>query len=325
MYESPRGGVQTAPDMFKIHAVDKSLSLASLDLNLLVVFDAIVKDRNVTAAARRVGLSQPAMSSALARLRKTLDDPLFVRTGGGMQPTPYAELLAPPIQRACELVANSLEIDTTFEPLSANCTFRFYMTDIGAAVFLPKLLGAMTERAPLTRVQVLRIPEHGEQAAMAAGDVDLAVGFFPDLRAGFYQQRLYADEFVCLLRADHPRARGPIGVKQFTELRHAIITTPGTGHAAAIERAFARHRLTFALAIPHFTAVPVIVSQTDYVVTVPRRLAMTFSNFPGIKMIDSPIKIPPFEIKQHWHERYHHDPANRWIRSLIAELLLQSQ
>lgn len=309
--------------MFKIHAVDKSLRLSSLDLNLLVVFDAIVKDRNVTAAARRVGLSQPAMSSALARLRKTFNDPLFVRTGGGMQPTPYAQMLAPPIQRACELVANSLEIDTSFDPKSATCTFRFYMTDIGAAVFLPKLLGAMTKRAPLAKVTVLRIPEHGEQAAMASGDVDLAIGFFPDLRAGFYQQRLYVDEFVCLLRADHPRAKGAISVKQFTELRHAVITTPGTGHAAAIERAYAKHRLPVALTIPHFTAVPVIVSQTDYVVTVPRRLALTFSDFPGIKMIESPIKIPAFEIKQHWHERYHHDPANRWLRALVAEILLQ--
>jgi DNA-binding transcriptional LysR family regulator len=262
------------------------------------------------------------MSSALARLRKTFNDPLFVRTGRGMQPTPYAQMLAPPIQRACELVADSLEIDTAFEPKSATCTFQFYMTDIGEAVFLPKLLGALARRAPLVKVKVLRIPEHGEQAAMAAGEVDLAVGFFPDLRAGFFQQRLYLDEFVCLIRADHPRAKGPITIKQFTELSHAVIATAGTGHEAAVERAIAKHKLPVALTIPHFMAVPVIVGQTDYVVMVPRRLALAFASFPGIKMIESPIKIPAFEIKQHWHERYHHDPANRWIRALIAELFL---
>ena len=309
--------------MFKIHAVDNSLRLSSLDLNLLVVFDAILKDRNITAAGRRIGLSQPAMSNALARLRKTFNDPLFVRTGGGMQPTPYAEMLGPPIQRACELVANSLNIDTTFGPLSATCTFNFYVTDIGAAVFLPKLLRTMVQRAPNAKVNVLRIPEYGEQAAMASGDVDLAIGFFPDLRAGFYQQRLYVDNFVCLMSADHPQANKPVGVDEFMEVRHAIITTPGTGHAAVVQRAFARHRLPVALTIPHFTAVPIIVSQSDYVVTVPRRLALAFSDFPGIKMIEPPIKIPSFEIKQHWHERYHHDPANRWIRSLIAEVLVQ--
>jgi DNA-binding transcriptional LysR family regulator len=309
--------------MDKIHHVNKSLQLSSLDLNLLVVFDAIVKDRNITIAARRIGLSQPAMSNALARLRKTFNDPLFVRTGSGMLPTPYAQLLAPPIQRACELVEKSLEIDTAFDPLSARCTFQLYMTDIGEAVFLPKLLNALATRAPRVMVKVLRIPEHGEQTAMAKGEVDLAIGFFPDLQSGFFQRRLYSDDFVCLMRADHPRAQAPVTLKHYAAMRHAVIATAGTGHEAAIERAVAKHRLSVALTIPHFMAVPVIVTQTDYVVTVPRRLALAISGFPGIKMFEPPMKIPKFEIKQHWHERYHHDPANRWIRSLIAEIFLE--
>jgi DNA-binding transcriptional LysR family regulator len=122
-------------------------------------------------------------------------------------PTPYAQQLAPPIQRACELVENLGDIDTDFDPRSATHTFRFYMTDIGEAIFLPRLLSALDERAPQVKVKVLPIPEYGEQAAMAAGEVDLAVGFFPDLKSGFFQQRLYQDAFVCLIRADHPLAR----------------------------------------------------------------------------------------------------------------------
>lgn len=309
--------------MDKIHAMNKTIGLSSLDLNLIVVFDAIMKDRNITVAARRVGLSQPAMSSALARLRRTFDDPLFVRTGHGMQPTPYAQKLGPPIQRACELVTSSLEMDTVFEPSAATTKFRFYMTDIGEALFLPRLLRALAERAPSVTLRLHRIPEYGEQAAMAAGDVDLAVGFFPDLKAGFFQQRLYLDEFVCVLRADHPLAQGPISVRQFAEMRHAVIALAGTGHEAAVERALARHRIVVALTLPHFMAVPAIVSQTDYIVTVPRRLAQTFAAFTGIAIIESPIRIAPFEIKQHWHERYHHDPANQWMRALIAELFLE--
>jgi DNA-binding transcriptional LysR family regulator len=309
--------------MYKIHHVNRGLNLNALDLNLLVVFDAILKDRNITVAARRVGLSQPAMSSALARLRKAFDDPLFVRTSKGMQPTPYAQLLAAPLQRACELVASSLEIDTSFDARTASCNYRFYMTDIGEAVYLPKLLSALALRAPGVTIKVLRIPEHGEQAAMAAGDVDLAIGFFPDLQAGFYQQRLYSDDFVCLLRADHPLAGGPISVKQFAAMRHAVIATAGTGHETTIGRAVAKHRLRVSLNIPHFMAVPLIVSQTDYVVIVPRRLGLAFAGHSNIRMIESPIKIPSFEIKQHWHERFHHDPANQWIRGLIAELFLQ--
>jgi len=305
--------------------VNKNVSLASLDLNLIVVFDAILKDRNVTQAARRVGLSQPAMSSALARLRRTFGDPLFVRTGRGMLPTPYAQLLGPPIQRACELIAGSFEIGKNFDPLAATRTFMFYMTDIGEGIFLPKLLGALEERAPRVKVKVLSIPELGEQEAMAAGDVDIAVGLFPDLKAGFFQQRLYRDRFVCLLRADHPRSREPLSVRQFAEMRHAVISSAGTGHEMAIARAFAeqRYRPRIALTIPHFMTVPIIVAQTDYIVTVPRRLALVFAGFPGIKVVEPPIRIASFEIKQHWHERYHHDPANRWMRSLIAELFLE--
>lgn len=309
--------------MVSIHAMDRSAQFANLDLNLLVVFDAIARDRNITAAGRRVGLSQPAMSSALSRLRRTFDDPLFVRTGGSMQPTPYAQLLIPPIQRACELIASSLEVQSKFEPAQANCTFNFYMTDIGEALFLPRLLGALVERAPNARVKVLRIPEHGEQAAMAAGEVDLAVGFFPDLRAGFFQQRLYVDEFVGLLRADHPRAKGALSIKALTEMRHAVITTAGTGHAAAVEREVQKHRLQVALTIPHFMAVPDIIGKTDYMVIVPRRLAQILSHHEGIKTVELPIRMPSFEIKQHWHERYHQDPSNRWLRALIAEIFLE--
>ncbi len=309
--------------MYKIHLVNTTVNLSSLDLNLLVVFDAILKDRNITVAARRVGLSQPAMSSALARLRKVFDDPLFVRASNGMLPTPHAQLLAAPIQRACELVVSALEIDTAFEPATATNTFRFYMTDIGEAVYLPKLIGAIAQRAPGVKLKLLRIPEQGEQAAMAAGDVDLAVGFFPDLQAGFFQQRLYSDEFVCLVRADHPQVQDRMSVQQFVSMRHAVIATAGTGHEGTIGRAVAKHRLQVSLTLPHFMALPLIVSQTDYVVIVPRRLALAFAGHANIRMVESPIKIPSFEIKQHWHERYHHTPANQWIRSLVAELFLQ--
>lgn len=305
--------------------MNKTIPLAALDLNLLVVFDAILKDRNITAAARRIGLSQPAMSSALARLRKTFNDPLFVRTVRGMQPTPYAELLAPPIQRACELVVSSLSIGTDFDPHVSARTFTFYMTDIGQAIFLPKLLHTLQGRAPRVKVKVLRVPERGAHEAMAAGDVDLAVGLFPDLKAGFFQQRLYRDEFVCLVRADHPVARPGMTAKSFAELRHVAIPSAGTGHEAAIERAFTKHRQRrrIALTIPQFMAVAVIVASSDCIVTVPSRLAAAFEGFPGIRAIPPAIPIEPFEIRQHWHERYHHDPGNKWIRGLIAELFLE--
>lgn len=305
--------------------MNKALDVASLDLNLLVVFDAILKEGSITAAARRVGLSQPAASSALNRLRRAFDDPLFVRTARGMRPTPHAELLAPPLQRACELIAGSLEIGGSFDPLAATRTFAFRMTDIGEAIFLPRLLVALAEHAPRVRVRVPGIPARGEQDAMAAGAVDLAVGLFPDLKAGFFQQRLYRDRFVCLVRADHPRVKGALSRRQFAELPHAVVAAEGAGHEAALERAFAQRGLRRrpALTIPHFMAVPVIVSQSDCVAVVPRRLALAFASLPGLRMLEPPIRIPPMEIRQHWHERYHHDPANKWLRGLVATLFLE--
>lgn len=308
--------------MLNIHGMN---NLASVDLNLLVAFDAILKERNITLAAQRVGLSQPAMSSALGRLRRTFNDALFVRTGRGMQPTPYAQLLAPPIQRACELIADSLLIGAAFEPATATRTFSLYMTDIGEAVFLPRLVGALARVTPGVKVRVLRVPARGAQEAMAAGEVDIAIGLFPDLKAGFFQQRLYRDEFVCVARADHPSARAPLTVKAFGEVRHAAIESAGTGHEAAVERAFARHRLhrQIGLTIPHFMALPIIIAETDLIVTVPRRLAKAFAAYPNIALLDAPIRIPSFDIKQHWHKRYHYDDANKWMRRLVADLFLE--
>jgi DNA-binding transcriptional LysR family regulator len=308
--------------MVEIHIVN---SIASLDLNLLVVFDAILKERNITLAAQRVGLSQPAMSSALGRLRRVFNDPLFVRTGSGMQPTPYAQLLASPIQRACDLVSTALQIGGDFDPATSTRTFGFYMTDIGEAVFLPRLLVALRHSAPGVRVKVARMPERGVGEAMAEGEVDFAIGLFPALKAGFFQQRLYRDEFVCVVRADHPVAQGPLGPAQFAAMRHVVVSTAGTGHEATIERAFARAKLRrrVDLTIPHFMALPMIVTQTDVIATIPRRLAQAFAAYPNIKLIDPPLKIPSFEIKQHWHERYHHAMANKWMRSLLAGVLLE--
>ena len=138
-----------------------------------------------------MGLSQPATSSALGRLRRVFNDPLFVRTRTGMQPTPYAQLLATPIQRACELIATTLQVGSVFEPATSTRTFHLYMTDIGEAVFLPRLLGALAATAPKVKVKVARVPERGAREALAEGEVDIAIGLFPDLKAGFFQQRLY--------------------------------------------------------------------------------------------------------------------------------------
>ena len=300
------------------------MNVGSVDLNLLIVFDALLRDHSVTLAAGRVGISQPAMSNALARLRTTFNDRLFVRTARGMEPTPYAEQLAVPVRGACELVAKALALDAGFEAKTSARSFTFYMTDIGEIVYLPPLLGRLARSAPGIRINVVRIPERNLQEAMAGGDVDLAVGFFPALKAGFFQQRLYKDSFVCVARADHPIFRKAVTRKRFLEAPHAVVESAGTGHQAAIERVIAtRHSsLRATLRVPHFLSLPLIVAKTDHLITIPRRMAMAFQGFDGIRLFDPPFPFPGIDIKQHWHERFHHDAANRWMRALIAEIFL---
>jgi DNA-binding transcriptional LysR family regulator len=300
------------------------MNIKSIDLNLLIVFDALLRDRNVTLAAQRVGISQPAMSNALARLRKTFGDRLFVRTAHGMEPTPYAEQLAIPLRGACELVAKALALDAGFDASASNRSFTFYMSDIGEIVFLPALLKRLAGCAPGIRAKVIRIPERNLQEAMASGDVDLAVGLFPSLKAGFFQQRLYRDTFVCVARLDHPIFRKAITRKDYLNATHAIVESAGTGHQAAIEKILADQHVNLrtTLVVPHFLSLPLIVAQTDHVITIPRRMAAAFQGFDGIRVFEPPMDFPDIDIKQHWHERFHHDAASRWMRALIAETFL---
>jgi DNA-binding transcriptional LysR family regulator len=160
---------------------------------------------------------------------------------------------------------------------------------------------------------------------MAAGEVDIAIGLFPDLKAGFFQQRLYRDEFVCIVRTGHPATRMPLTAKAFADLRHAWIESAGTGHQGVVERAFARQRLhpRIGVTVPHFMALPAIVAATDLIATVPRRLARTFAAYPNITLVDAPLRLPSVDIRQHWHKRYHHDDANKWLRHLVADLFLE--
>ncbi|HEY4203410.1 MAG TPA: LysR family transcriptional regulator [Xanthobacteraceae bacterium] len=298
------------------------MNINSLDLNLLLAFVAIDRERNITLAAEHVGLSQPALSNALARLRKLLNDPLFVRTAKGMEPTPYAVRLSGPIRKACELIDGALKIDASFDPTRTSRKFSVYMTDIGEAVMLPRLLRHLQTFAPRIGINIETIPKHGIQEAMTSGDVDLAVGLFEGLGGGFFEQRLYRDDFVCIVRADHPTVGNTFSQQQFIDLPHVLVSSGGTGHEAAIEKIVVKQRVkrSVALSVPHFLALPAIVAQTDATGTVPRKLALSFMNSINIKLLTSPIKFPTIEIKQHWHARYHHDPANKWLRSVFAEL-----
>lgn len=304
--------------MLTIHA----MNIGSLDLNLLVAFDAIARERNITVAASRVGISQPAMSNALARLRRTFNDPLFVRTGRGMEPTPFAKKLSDPIRRSCTLINDALRTASNFVPENSHHRFVFYVSDIGEAVNLPIIVRHLHNVSPHITIKAAHIPQRAVHEAMMAGEVDIALGFFPTLGSGFYEQRLYRDTFVCIARADHPDIRGTLTRKQFIVAAHGVVSFVGTGHDATVEQALVRQRIkrNIGLVVQHFATLPLIISRTDLIATIPLRAANSFSNLTRIQVIKPPINIPSFEIKQHWHERFHNDPANRWMRQQIAKL-----
>ncbi len=297
------------------------MNVMDLDLNLLRAFDAIATEGSVTAAGERIGLSQPAMSNALARLRTLFGDPLFVRTPRGMRPTPFAQQLASPVREALRLIQTALQQHAGFDPRSSANTFRFHMSDIGEMVFLPGLLERIKHDAPGVKIEVVRIPIKDVHTALEAGELDLAVGFLPGLITGMRQQPLFREHYVCMLRAGHPLKGARISAKQFRAAAHVLVSYAGTGHQV-IEETFVEEGLSarIAVRVPHFLVVPMILARTDLIVTVPSRVAAVFAQLGNFNVLKLPLPMPSFEVRMHWHQRFHQDPANRWLRQVMTEL-----
>jgi DNA-binding transcriptional LysR family regulator len=294
-----------------------------MDMKLLAVFDEIYKTRSVSRAGENLGLAQTSVSLALGRLRRQFNDPLFVRTGGGMLPTPHAVTLLQPLRQALELLRVATQQQVVFDPASSARTFNIAMTDISHLEFLPSLINKIGKLAPAVRIDVLRITA-STPALLESGDADLAVGFMPELEAGFFQQKLFDQGFACVVRRNHPRIGQRLTESLFKRERHVIITAPGTGHDL-VEQGLARQGVErkVALSLPTLPGVGNLLANTDLVATVPEHVAQMLVRIASVKALPSPIKFPTFAIKQHWHQRYHADPANRWLRSTVADLFLE--
>jgi DNA-binding transcriptional LysR family regulator len=296
------------------------MNVADIDLNLLRVFDAVLHEGTVTAAAGRLELTQPAVSNALARLRSLLGDPLFVRTASGMEPTPFARGVAEPVRQALALLETALAHGPGFEPASATRTFRFYMSDVGQVEFLPPLVERVQRVAPGVKLEAAPVDIDDISAALGSGALDVAVGFLPSLGPPVARRALFRDPSVCLMRADHPIER--LTKKKFLEATHALVTYRAGGHRVieqALERAGVGPRI--ALRVPHFTVVPMVLERTDLILTLPARVARVYERRGNFKALAPPIPIPPAEVAVHWHERFDGDPGNRWLREQLVDLL----
>lgn len=294
------------------------MNVQDVDLNLLRVFDAVLRERGVTAAAGRLGLTQPAVSNALARLRALFGDALFVRTAEGMDPTPFARELGEPVRQALALLESALAHGPGFDPGGSSRAFRFYMSDLGQIEFLPPLLERVQREAPGVRLEAVALEVEDIAEALAAGALDLAVGFLPGLGPPVRRRPLFRDPYVCLMRADHPIEN--LTRKRFMEASHALVTYRG-GHRVieeALDRAGLSRRI--ALRLPHFTVAPMVLERTDLVLTLPQRVARVFEKRGNLKSLPPPVPIPPAEVAVHWHERFEGDPGNRWLRDLMTDL-----
>ena len=300
------------------------MNLADLDLNLLHVFEAVHTHGNASAAAAALGISQPAVSNALRRLRTAFGDELFTRTPQGMAPTPLADRLAVSVTQALTALREGLEPAQAFDARRTQRTFNLVMSDIGEIVFLPGLLRFLQAEAPGVRLETMSLSVKETRLAMESGAVDLAVGFLPDLRAGFFQQRVFEQKYVCMLRQKHPLSADTLTQKSFLGARHAVVKARGTGHGI-VEQMFERAGLApdVVLKLPHFLAVPMVIAETDLIVTVPQRLGEVFAHILPVKLLAHPLRIPPFQVNQYWHRRYHKDPANQWLRESFARLFKQ--
>ena len=310
------------------------MNIESIDLNLLVAFDAMMQERNVTRAGLRVGLSQPSMSHALTRLRAVCGDPLFVRVKTGMEPTPFALRIAPSVRAGLSIMRTGLEGAVAFDPTRSERIFQVLLSDLGEVVYLPRLMRHLKEVAPGVGLRILQLPRESYRETLESGDADLAVGFLPGLAAGFYQQRLFSDRHVCLLRADHPRIGRTLSLQQFGEESHIMIEPAGSRYSRVslhsstttlIEQYLEKKGLRrhIALRVPHFTVVPDILQATELLVVIPSTVARFMMPLRHVKMLPLPFEVPEFEVKQFWHERSHQDGGTRWLRGVMADLFME--
>jgi len=309
-----------------MHDVHSSRGLGQLDLNLLVVLESLLDTRSVTATAERIGLTQSATSHALARLRSTLGDPLFVRSRSGLVPTERATALAAPLTDALERLRRAVAPPPAFDPGTAKRRFQVRTADYAELVLLPGLVARLAATAPGVDLWLATLDEDPIDL-LARGHIDLFIGpVHPQYaRADVRERRLFDEHFVCLVREGHPAAAKRWSLAQFAALDHAFIAPRGRP-GGAVDDLLAEHGLSrrIALALPHFLVAPFVIANTDLVLTVPERVARTFAAFLPLRIVDPPAAFPGFTMSLMWHERQHHDPAHAWFRDelvAVAEAL----
>jgi DNA-binding transcriptional LysR family regulator len=297
------------------------MNIAGLNLNLFPVLDALLAERSVSRAGARLGLSQPAVSNALAQLRELLGDPLLVRKGAAMAPTERALALAGPLRAALLALEQGLDPPAAFEPARAERGFTIMTNDFVAFAMLPRLLAKLQKEAPGVRLQVRAWQEHTVAPELGRGDADLVLGFNRGLPAGCQSAPLFQDRFLFVARQGHPVVRGKITLAAYTKLAHVVVShepnARGVVDDALAQRGLTRH---VALRLSHFLLVPPVLAATDYVAALSEVVARPMAQHLPLQLLEPPLPIPNAAVQMVWHERTAASEAHTWLRAAVQEI-----
>ena len=297
------------------------MDIRSVDLNLLVVFDAMARHRSVNRTAEAIGLSQPATSAALARLRSAFDDALFVRAGAQMEPTPRALELAPAVRRVVEAIQSEILQPAGFDPATAQRSFTILTPDIGEVAFLPGVLRRLRQEAPQVKLQAVSRARSAAASALESGEADLAVGFFPDLqKAGYFQQALFKTSYACITCARNTAIGPRATLKQYLAARHVVVRPDGREHLLDrfLEDKGWERKVT--LELSHFMSLLSLLPGSDLVATVPDDIATVVGRHVPLQHVALPFRVPQIHVQQYWNRRMQDDAANRWLRGVFYEV-----
>lgn len=291
------------------------------DLNLLRVFLALMEERSVTRAADRLGITQPALSNALNRLRDILQDPLFIRERYGMQPTPKAEELAPVVIEAIGQLDGLVLGQQSFDPMNAKMLVTIAPNSYVEYVLIPAVVAKLRVQAPGIKLRITPYGNDLAETGVMSGTTSLVLGRIVDPPDNLVVQHLMDDSLACVVRADHPLIGDTMTKAQYEDLKHVNVMPPGKMRAGLFQ-ALDRHGLKreVAVSVTHFLSVPEIISVTDYCTTLPDQICRRLANDSRLKVLPTPVDLGMFPVDIAWHVRYRHDPAHRWLRNMIEEV-----
>ena len=285
------------------------------------IFVALMEERSVTRAAERLGMTQPALSNALARLRTTMQDQLFIRARYGIQPTPIALELAPVIVEALARIDDAVLGQQDFDPATAERLMTIAPNGYAESVLAPAIVARLGDVAPGIQLRLVPYGNDLIETGVISGTTAMVLGRIVDPPDNLVVQHLMDDGFACVVRANHPSVGETLSREQFERLRHVNVLPPGrlrAGLFKALERQGLRREV--AVSVTNFLAVPEMVAVTDYCATLPRLICHRLAHDPRLRVVPAPVDLGTFPVEMAWHVRYRHDPAHRWLRSLIGTM-----